>query len=104
MSAQIYQVGPHFAALIEGVLMAPLKTIERVFLAFHVLLPDCVLFSAKILVYMVELEPHLPPHHQSPPPEFKSIDVKDEIPSIDRGTVDDFCGSFADGRCRLLHG
>ena len=31
MSAQTYQVGAHFAALIEGILMAPLKTIERVF-------------------------------------------------------------------------
>ena len=31
MSAQTYQVGAHFAALIEGILMAPLKTIERFF-------------------------------------------------------------------------
>ena len=31
MSAQTYQVGAHFAALIKGILMAPLKTIERVF-------------------------------------------------------------------------
>ena len=29
VSAQTYQVGAHFAAPIEGVLMAPLKTIER---------------------------------------------------------------------------
>ena len=34
MSAQTYQVGAHFAALIEGVLVAPSKTIERVFLHF----------------------------------------------------------------------
>ena len=31
MSAQTYQVGAHFEALIEGVLMAPLKLFERFF-------------------------------------------------------------------------
>ena len=35
MSAQTYQVGTHFAALIEGILMEPLKTIERFFLHFE---------------------------------------------------------------------
>ena len=35
MSAQTYQVGAHFAALIEEILMAPLKTIERFFLHFE---------------------------------------------------------------------
>ena len=47
MSAQTYQVGAHFTALIEGILMAPLKTIEKVFFAFRVPLPDCV---AKVVV------------------------------------------------------
>ena len=35
LSAQTYHVGAHFAALIQGILMAPLKTIERFFLHFE---------------------------------------------------------------------
>ena len=42
MSAQNYQVGAHFTALIYGILMAPLKIIES-FFAFRVPLPDCVM-------------------------------------------------------------
>ena len=56
MSAQIYQVGAHFEAPIEGILMAPLKTIERVFFAFRVPLPDCVFsveFFLKVLTVLL---------------------------------------------------
>ena len=42
MSAKTYQVGAHFEALIEGVLMASLKTFARFFFAFQVFLLDCV--------------------------------------------------------------
>ena len=48
MSAQTYQVGAHFAALIEGVLMAPFENIERVFFVFRVLLPDRVAYVVSI--------------------------------------------------------
>ena len=40
MSAETYQVGAHFKALIKAILVAPLKSFES-FFAFRVLLPDC---------------------------------------------------------------
>ena len=46
MSAKTYQVATHFAALIEGILMAPLKTIERFFLHFNFLCRTVSLNSA----------------------------------------------------------
>ena len=40
-SAETYQVGAHFKALIKAILVAPSRTLER-FFSFHVSLPRCV--------------------------------------------------------------
>ena len=48
MSAQTYQVGAHFAALIEGILMAPLKTIERFFCISSSPAGLCYVYSLRI--------------------------------------------------------
>ena len=46
VSAETYQVGDHFKALIEAILVAPLKSFER-FFRIRVLLPDCALALGK---------------------------------------------------------
>ena len=42
-SAETYQVGAHFKALIKAILVAPSRTLEK-FFSFHVSLPRCVLW------------------------------------------------------------
>ena len=49
MSAETYQVGAHFKALIKAILVAPLKSFES-FFAFQVPLPDCALFPSYLAV------------------------------------------------------
>ena len=39
-SAETYQVGAHFKALIKAILVAPSRTLEK-FFSFHVSLPRC---------------------------------------------------------------
>ena len=56
MSAETYQVGAHFEALMEGVLMEPLKTFESFFLHFEfpfrtvILLPFKTSFNLQLRV------------------------------------------------------
>ena len=40
-SAETYQVGAHFKALIKAILVVPSRTLEK-FFSFHVSLPRCV--------------------------------------------------------------
>ena len=57
-SAETYQVGAHFKALIKAILVAPSRTLEK-FFSFHLSLPRCeatlkyfLLFIKKVACFL----------------------------------------------------